>query len=414
MSPLTLSWLMSQEGTIRLADAARLPDDPLTRLTHLRRLTSPEYAAAAVELLELRRRARSRFPEADAMFFTAEGLEQATAASVARYRASRFPAGIPILDACCGIGGDAGALAQRASVLAVDRQQAALLCTRKNAEVCASPYPVHTLCADVTALDFAHLAERGIGAALFDPSRRADRADGSRRRVRDASDYTPPLDFLQTLRSHFPALCVKVSPGIDDETLQQYDAQVEFLSDRGECKEAALWFGPLQDSLCAASSVNRSGENYRATLLRPDSDPITLEPFLCDFPALSAPLAWLYEPDPAVIRAHLVPQIASLLRACQITPDVAYLTANDLHSTPFATAYRVLDWLPYQEKAVRARLRQLGRRVEVVKKRNVPLEPELVRKALLSKDLTLPPCVLILMRYQQKIIVLLCEKPAAV
>jgi len=414
MSPSILAWLMTTEGVALLADAVQLPADPLTRLTQLRRRTVPERAAAAVELLELRRRARGRFPQADSLFFTAEGLEQATAFPIAHYRAARFPADVPALDACCGIGGDAGAIAYRAPVLAVDLNPAAALCARANAPLFGGSRPVHALCADITSLDLRRLAERGVGAALFDPSRRADRTDGSRRRVRDASDYAPPLEFLTALRSYFPALCVKVSPGLDDETLQKFDTRVEFLSDRGECKEAALWFGSLTEGLPHAARLTgfpAGDHNYLATVLRPHALPSTLIPFACEPPLFSAPRQWLLEPDPAVIRAHLTAQAAALTHAAQITPGIAYLTAEDPAPTPFATAYRILDWLPYQEKAVRARLRQLGRRVEVVKKRDVPLEPEMVRKALLDKDRALPPCILILTRYNARITALICDFP---
>jgi SAM-dependent methyltransferase len=414
MSPLILAWLMTEEGAALLAAAAHLPADPLPRLTALRRRTTPERAGSVVALLELRQRAQARFPQADALFFTAEGLEQATAASVAHHRASRFAEGVPVLDACCGIGSDAGALAHRAPTLAVDLNPAAAACARANAPLLGGAHPVYALCADVTTLDLPRLAAQGVGAALFDPSRRADRADGSRRRVRDASDYTPPLEFLETLRAHFPALCVKVSPGLDDDALQRFDSRVEFVSDRGECKEAALWFGSLTESLPAlspAAGVLAGDRRYLATVLRAGALPATLAPFACDPPPLSAPRQWILEPDPAVIRAHLVPQVAALTDAALITPGVAYLTADTSINTPFATAYRILDWLPYQEKTVRARLRQLGRRVEVVKKRDVPLEPEQVRKALLDKDRSLPPCVLILTRYHDKITAILCDLP---
>ena len=414
MSPLMLAWLMTDDAATLLTDAGRLPADPLTRLTHLRRRTTPERAAAVVALLELRQRARSRFPQAQSLFFTAEGLEQATAYPIAHYRASRFAEGVAVLDACCGIGGDAGALAHCAPVVAVDMNPTAALCARANATIFGGSYSLHTLCADVTTLDLARLSARGVGAALFDPSRRADRTDGSRRRVRDASDYAPPLEFLTVLHAHFPALCVKVSPALDDDTLQRFDTRVEFLSDRGECKEAALWFGPPAESLPAAGegTGSYSGDHkYLATVLRPDAAPATLVPFACDPPPLSVPRRWILEPDPAVIRAHLVPQVAALTNAAQITPGIAYLTSDDLLPTPFAIAYRVLDWLPYHEKTVRARLRQLGRRVEVVKKRDVPLEPEQVRKALLDKDRALPPCVLILTRYNEKITAILCDFP---
>lgn len=404
-----LAWLTTPAGAALLSEAARLPLDRLTRLDRLRRHTPAEIAIAAVELLELRARARRKFAQADVLFFTPEGLEQSTGEAIARYRAARFPADAPILDACCGIGGDALALAERAPVLAVDRNPAAIACAHANAALRApASHPLHTLCADVTTLDLARLRRAGFGAAFFDPSRRADRPTGGRRRARAAEDYAPPLSWLETLRAHFPALAVKVSPALDDAELRRHDARVEFLSDRGECKEAVLWFGPLAETLHYSTP-----EGYCATILRPDAPPATLAPFVCDTPPHSEPRAWLYEPDPAVIRAHLLPQTAHLLHAALLDPQIAYLTTDAAMPTPFATAYRVLDWLPYNLKHVQARLKTLGRRVAAIKRRGVPLEPESLRTRLTGTGQAGdPPAIVVLTRYREKPVAILCAPTA--
>lgn len=401
-----LAWLTTPAGAALLAEATRLPLDRLTRLDRLRRHIPAEIAIAAVELLELRARARRKFAQADSLFFTPEGLEQSTGEAIARYRATRFPAAAPVLDACCGIGGDALALAERAPVLAVDRNPAAIACAHANAALRASAsHPLHTLCADVTTLDLARLRDAGFRAAFFDPSRRADHPTGGRRRARAAEDYAPPLSWLETLRACFPALAVKVSPAAEDAELCRHDARVEFLSDRGECKEAVLWFGALAEALPEATE-----SEYCATVLRPAAPPATLAPFPWDPPPLSEPRSWLYEPDPAVIRAHLVPQVACLLHAAQLDPQIAYLTADTATPTSFATGYRVLDWLPYNLKHVQARLRALGRQVVAIKRRGVPLEPESLRKRLTGTgqagDL---PAIVVLTRCREKPVALLCE-----
>src|SRR5689334_1647968 len=89
----TLAWLATDAGCDLLAEAALLPSDRLTRLSRLRKRISVAKASAAVELLELRRRAHAKFADAASLFFTAEGLEQSTGEAIARYRASRFPLG---------------------------------------------------------------------------------------------------------------------------------------------------------------------------------------------------------------------------------------------------------------------------------------------------------------------------------
>ena len=73
---------------------------------------------------------------------------------------------------------------------------------------------------------------------------------------------------------------------------------------------------------------------------------------------LSEPLAHLYEPYPAVLRAGLVYQLGEQLDAYQLDPDIAYLTTSELKSTPFARSWRVEDWFPFGLKRLRAYLRQ--------------------------------------------------------
>ena len=188
--------------------------------------------------------------------------------------------------------------------------------------------------------------------------------------------YQPPLDVIQGWLPHIPALGVKLSPGVDLSELESYQGEVEFISLKGELKEAVLWLGPLKTA------------QRRATVL-PGQHTLTGAP---DQPAesgdsvrLSEPQAYLYEPDPAVLRAGLVRTLAAQLDAAQLDPDIAYLTAERLVDTPFARAYAVEDWLPFSLKRLRSHLRQRGVERVVVKKRGSPLQPEA-----LIRELRLP------------------------
>ncbi len=73
---------------------------------------------------------------------------------------------------------------------------------------------------------------------------------------------------------------------------------------------------------------------------------------------LSEPQAYLYEPDPSVLRAGLVRTLGLQLEAAQLDPDIAYLTSDRLVETPFAKAYQVEDWLPFNLKRLRSLLRR--------------------------------------------------------
>ena len=128
--------LARRPGRLAAAEAlAPTEATTLAALTALRRTYPPALAAAAVEQALLRQRAArgGKFTRAAAMYFTREGLEQATGETIARYRARRFARCDSVADLACGLGGDALALAADGQVLAVDRDPLRLLLARENA-----------------------------------------------------------------------------------------------------------------------------------------------------------------------------------------------------------------------------------------------------------------------------------------
>src|SRR4051812_22463868 len=94
-------WLLSEPGQRLLGRAAEVyvdhGGDPVRTAAALRReAVSPAHAAAALTQVDLRVRAVAKFgDQAARMYFTPDGLEQATRATVARHRAGRVAAGQP-------------------------------------------------------------------------------------------------------------------------------------------------------------------------------------------------------------------------------------------------------------------------------------------------------------------------------
>jgi hypothetical protein len=206
-------------------------------------------------------------------------------------------------------------------------------------------------------------------AVFFDPARRS-----GHRRAFSVQDYTPPLSIIREWLPDFPALGVKISPGVDLDELSGFQAEIEFISLGGELKEAMLWFGPLRSA------------SLRATLL---PGPHTLIETEGDPPAnLSEPHAYLYEPDAAVLRAGLVRTLGLQLGAAQLDAEIAYLTAENKTPTPFARVWAVEDWFPFNLKRLRAFLRQRNIGQVMVKKRGSPISPEqLIHDLRLKGDL---------------------------
>jgi len=357
MELATLEALQAAEGQRCLAEAmARgvTPQTALTVSTALRARYPVEIVAAAVTQALLRAHAVVKFgPDAARMYFTAEGLEQATRAPVAARHAARYPATSRIADRCCGIGGDLRALAATHDVLAVDQNPLVAAIAAANAEALGLAPRVTVRCADVTTLALA-----GYNAAFLDPARRM-----SGRRVFDVRQYQPPWSFIATLAARVGDVGVKVAPGIPHDLVPAH-AEAEWVSVGGAVKEAVLWFGSLR-----TESVAR-----RATLL-PGSATLT-DADAADTPPVGPPLRYLYEPDGAVIRAGLVAAVVTQVGGTLLDPTIAYVTSDTHMQTPFARVWEVVDVLPFNLKRVRTYLRAHGIGHVVVKKRGSPLDPE--------------------------------------
>jgi hypothetical protein len=364
----TFAVLLTPAGQDALAVAAALPPGDehfLANLTRLQKRYPTEVAKAALETAALRAKAQAKFSRADAMYFTREALEQASGEAIANYRARRFDTARTALDLGCGIGGDSLALAERCLVTGFDRDPLRLAMAAQN--VAAYGRGAR---ANFVEGDFTRLALPQAEAFFFDPARRSEG-----RRKLSVRQYLPPLPAVQAWLPRIPAGGVKISPGVDLDELAGYDCEVEFISERGELKECALWFGAFKSAGRRATLVDA---NVIHTLLPDPAAASAIEP-------PGAPLAYLYEPDPAVLRAGLVTTLAAQLSARQLDADIAYLAAATVQATPFARAFAVEAALPFQLKRLREALRARGVGRVTVKKRGSPLEPEaLIRQLRLS------------------------------
>ena len=398
MDLTTLSWLCSPTGATLLAELAHRPlteVDLLPELERLRRRFPPNLAAAALELTMLRRRAVVKFPQAERLFFIREALEQASAAPVAAHRAARLVAyDQAIVDLGCGIGGDTIAFALAgAQVMAVDRDPLRLAICQANLQALGLEQQVTLLCRDL-------LVEPPPSARIrfCDPGRRRG---GERRFSPEA--YEPPLSHVLGWRLTSPALALKLAPGIDPELLPA-DSELEFVSLNGELKEAALWCGPLATT------------TRRATLLRtiPDGRVTTDTLIAAAQPVervarTTPPAAFLYEPDPAVIRAGLVRDLAHMLDAAQLDPQIAYLTAAEPTASPFVRVWPVLTWLPFSLKRLRVVLRELDAGPITVKKRGSPLDSDQLARQLSQSDGR--PLVVVLTQSVGRPVAIICDPP---
>jgi hypothetical protein len=354
LSPEQARLLLSPAGreAVRLASGHDLrPEARLRTAQAVRAEVGRELAPLALEQALLRHRAVAKHPRGEELWWTADALEQASSAPVAAWRARRYPG--PALDLCCSVGGDL--LALPAGSVGVDLDETRLLLARANVE--ALGRTVALVRADVTRLALP------AGADVFvDPARRL-----GGRRVFDPRSYAPPLDVVLGWRSRVHRLGVKAAPGVDHEALPD-DVEIEVVSLHGEVKEAVLWAGAA-----------RTGVRRTATLL-PAGDVLAGRPV--NPPAVRPPGRFLLQPDGAVVRAHLVAQLADDVGGWLLDATIAYVSADTAVPTPFGRWFEVAETLPFSLKGLRSRLRELDVGTVVVKKRGTAVEPDELRQRL--------------------------------
>lgn len=342
-----------------LAEEDLAPEQHLRLIARLREQFSLEQSGWLLDQARLRQKAVEKFEYPAESFFLEEALQQASSLPLSTYHAEQLKGYHRVADLGAGIGADSIALAKAGcQVIAVelDAVRARLL----DHNVCAAGVEqnVRVLQGDWTKMTLP------ADAAFIDPARRVEG-----RRVFTLEAMVPPLSAVLALQTNIPNLLVKAAPGIDHVEVPA-EAEVEFVSLHGELKEALLRFGGLRRGFARCATLLPAGSQW---LAETEEDPAL---------PIGEAMAYLYEPDPAVIRAQLVRPLGAALHAAMLNPDIAYLTAQEAVETPFARCWRVLRQGGFHLKTLNQWLRELDAGEVVIKKRGSPIDPDTFRKRL--------------------------------
>lgn len=327
----------------------------------LRKNWPADLVRGALQLAELRHKARAKFAKADEMWFDAIGLEQATSETVSRHKAARFAvvsSSAQVFDLCCGIGGDALALAQVADVIAVDRNPVQCLRTEWNVALHVPSSRLQTIATDVESLDLPSDA-----LVHIDPDQRSI---GQRSRRLELA--APALPFLQSLTQRTPGGAIKLSPASNFGG-KFGGCEIELVTWNGECREATVWFGDL-----------RRAEPMRATRL-PENVTIAGDPW-ADTAELSEVRRYVFDPDPSIVRAGLVDRLAVEHSLSRLDAAEEYLTADDVCDSPFVSAFEVVETVPNNDRKVRDAVRQQGWHEIEIKCRHLSISADEIRRKL--------------------------------
>ena len=377
-----------------------------------------ETVAAVLTQLRLRRDARSKFGDfASAMLFTPDGLQQSTRLPVAVGHAQRFrEAGLQhVADLGCGLGADALAMASAGiQVTAVEADEA----TAAAATVNLMPFPearvVHTT-AEEFAADHHLLPPAGRGDSgpedaaptaadpaqshrhtpagwglWLDPARRHTSGAEKPARIWDPEAFSPPLSFVTALAATGIPLGVKLGPGIPHELVPD-DCEAQWVSIDGELVEVVLWFNALarQGVRRSATALAGSAADKQAVTAVELTSSAQFGEGPAPTPAGRQGLRGvLCEPDPAVIRAGLVADLAQGLGGRLLDEHIAYFCTDEPPQgrlAGLARGYRVLEVMSYSPKMLKRWCSDQQVTSLEIKKRGVDVVPETLRKQVLPK-----------------------------
>ena len=327
---------------------------------------APGLVATVLTQARLRKKAAEKFgPFAEHMLFTQAGLEQATRLEVAAQHAGRFVAAGcgHVADLGCGLGADSLALASLGlSVMAVERDEITAALAAYN----LSAFPDVTVThGDATEADLV-----GIDGVFLDPARRTAGHSNTKRQM-NSDDWSPSLTFaLDTARS-VVAGGIKLGPGTDRELIPN-DAEAQWVAVGDDVVEMGLWFGLAKRENIARSALVLTATGHHELVASGDAP---------DAP-VGALARYVYEPNGAVIRAHLIGEVARLLGGHMIDESIAYISTETSSPTPFARGFEVLKTTAVDPKAISRALatHDVGR-VEI-KKRGIDIDPATFRKKL--------------------------------
>jgi hypothetical protein len=425
-------WLISQDADPWLVDLARDQRPVHQQLARLRKRLTKARAQLVVQQVALRRRAVCKFgPWGERMFFTDIGLQQATDRWLAAYKAGRFPQSVTVHDLCCGIGGDLQGLASRGiparsqvpmthqlgcQTIGWDLCEQQVLLAEANLRVIPKQAREHrtvTRTGDVETLQLPP----GVMWHI-DPDRRPQQ-----RRSTQMEYHRPGPALVARLLASHPDGAIKLAPACQVPMNWSESAELEWISRDRECRQLVVWFGNL---------ANGAGQRRATTLSRrptlssalteqevgnPPRDPLAIHSFvghsLVGQADRSLPIAqtlglYLFDPDPAVLAANLLGELAHQQGLLALVPGGAYLTADHPASDPLLACFEVLEQFPLRIKPLAKFLAACDIGRLEIKKRGIHLDPTVLRKQLRLRGTR--SATLLLTRLGQREIAILAQR----
>jgi len=390
MTKLELDYLKSEVGQKAYKQHCLDSDTKLELLVLKNQVTNPFFGALA-SLIKLRRAAQNKFSKSDEMFFTSLSLEQATSERIAKYIAKRFKPEWIAQDLTCSLGGNTIFLAEKVKqVIAVDLSEEKIDCAKENAKAYGVENKIEFIIGDA----FLNINQKA-DAFFLDPAR--DREGDTK--TRSFLNSSPSLlDILPQLFAITHNVAVKISPAFDYEELKDLpeEPEIEIISENNNCKVAMLWFGEFKTANRRATGFKK--DEFFSFIGEADS--------VADFSEVKK---YLYEPNKAISKAHLIDEVANKFVLSKIDYNLSFLTSDELVNEDDSNIFRKFEVLHFDKfslKQFQSFLKnQKIERAEIIVK-HFKMTADEIRKRLKIKEGGESVIILTTLQNQEKVFIL--------
>jgi hypothetical protein len=328
---------------------------------------------AMAEQLACRQKAVKKLPTLSLhnLLYTPLALEQSSGERTAVYKAS-FMSGKRVIDLSGGLGVDTMFLA-RVFQEVIYCERDSLLCAVVEHNLKVSGITNVQIKNGESISLLAEYPDDSFDWIFVDPARREE---GRRSIALEAASPDVVVSHDQLLR-HAQRVCIKASPALEISGLKKLLPTLRTIlvvSVDRECKEVLLL---LERAYPADGHVQ-----VKAVCLNADSEEITDVTGGGETQRVVAASVkeYLYEPDPAIIKARLSAVLARDSSLEFVNKTVDYLTADlQIEAFPGRT-FRVVECIPYKPKSFRSFLERHAIKGASIQRRDFPLSTAEIRK----------------------------------
>lgn len=347
------------------------------------------------EQVQLRRRARRRFPDADAWIWSDRSLSQASDFWSARFKAALIPSDVRAFDLCCGAGVDLVAVAEHTQAVGVDNDPLVLMLARANLQS-------HGRVAELreTTLDAAHLRPLQVDSHTWlhvDPDRRAS---GSKTNQADA--FCPPLDVMLPATRRAAGAIIKVAPkthfshaapmtqgpSLGSALASEIARECHrvWVGNLGECRQQLLLFGDARQRFCREFFAIDSGRS--SVLVEPlqldqpeylvhcftGTSGVSSRPSLPIQSRCPEPEQFVYDLHTTLHASNLQFSWATIHGLEPISAPHGFFVSSQKIQTPWAQCFQVLEVSAWDDRKLRKLLNRRKSGMLEVKNRLIKLD----------------------------------------